>query len=192
MKWFNPTAGRLLAVLFFAVPPPVFGQAPAAAGSVFGQIQEADTGAELAGVTVTIASSPLRGITGADGRYSILLVPVGSYDLTFSRPGYERTLRQNVMIVGGEATRLDIELRLEMYELPLLEVMADPLAEFGAELRLERQESSSLVDAIGSEMFSRLAAGDVAEIMTKVTGVSVVEGKFAVIRGLPPQSVIHQ
>jgi len=75
-------------------------------------------------------------------------------------------------------------LRLPMFELELLEIMADPLGGLDAELRLERQGSASFVDAIGSDMFSRLAAGDAAEIMTKVTGVSVVEGKFAVIRGL--------
>ncbi len=173
-----------MAALFLALTAPVFGQEPPGAGSVFGQIVEAETGAVVTNVAVTIIGSPLRGVTGADGRYSILLVPAGSHDLSFTRAGYERLQRREVRVVPGEATRLDVELRLEMYELPLLEVMADPLAEFGAELRLERQESASMVDAISSDMFSRLAAGDAAEIMTKVTGVSVVEGKFAVIRGL--------
>lgn len=41
-----------------------------------------------------------------------------------------------------------------------------------------------MIESIGSERFAQLATGDAAEIMTKITGVSVVEGKFAVIRGL--------
>lgn len=48
----------------------------------------------------------------------------------------------------------------------------------------ERQEGSSILEAIGSEQFKRLGVSDAADIMTKVTGTTVVEGKFAVIRGL--------
>jgi hypothetical protein len=184
MKWFHPASGRCLAALFFALTVPVFGQEPAGAGSVFGQIFEAETGAVVTNVTVNLIGTPLRGVSGSDGRYSILLVPAGSYDLTFARSGYERLVRREVRVVAGEATRLDIELRLEMYELPLLEVMADPLAEFGAEVLMERQESAVVFDAVGADLISQLGLDDAAEAVGKITGASVAEGKYAVIRGL--------
>lgn len=184
MKWFHPASGRYLAALFFILAAPVFGQEPAGAGSVFGQIVEAETGAVVTNVTVNIIGTPLRGVSGSDGRYSILLVPAGSHDLTFARSGYERLVRREVRVVADEATRQDIELRLEMYELPLLEVMADPLAEFGAEVLMERQESAVVFDAVGADLISQLGLDDAAEAVGKITGASVAEGKYAVIRGL--------
>ncbi|HMJ64700.1 MAG TPA: TonB-dependent receptor, partial [Candidatus Binatia bacterium] len=48
----------------------------------------------------------------------------------------------------------------------------------------ERQQAGSLVDAVGSEQFSRLGAGDAGQIVSRVTGVSVVGGKYVVVRGL--------
>jgi TonB-dependent receptor len=178
------TLRRLGPGVLLALGIPVFGQEPTGAGSVFGQVREADTGVIITNVTVSIAGTPLRSVSGSDGRYSILMVPAGVYEVAFTRSDYERLVQRDVRVVAGEATSLDVQLRLPMFELELLEIMADPLGGLDAELRLERQGSASFVDAIGSDMFSRLAAGDAAEIMTKVTGVSVVEGKFAVIRGL--------
>lgn len=51
-------------------------------------------------------------------------------------------------------------------------------------LNLLRKSSSAISDAISSDDFSRLAVGNAAEAMTKVTGASLVEGKYVMIRGL--------
>jgi hypothetical protein len=72
----------------------------------------------------------------------------------------------------------------EYFELQTFEVIADPFDDQSAALLQERQFETSFTDAIGSEFFSRAGAGDAAEIMTKVTGASVVGGKYVIIRGL--------
>ena len=41
-----------------------------------------------------------------------------------------------------------------------------------------------MMDAMGSEQFSKLGASDAGAIVARVTGVSVVGGKYAVVRGL--------
>src|SRR5690606_9009854 len=51
-------------------------------------------------------------------------------------------------------------------------------------LLLTRRNGGTVSDAIGSAQFSRLAASDAAEVMSKVTGASVVDGKYVLIRGL--------
>ena len=47
-----------------------------------------------------------------------------------------------------------------------------------------RLESDTLLNVVGVEEFSKFAAGDVAEVLERVAGVNVVEGQFAIIRGL--------
>ena len=53
-----------------------------------------------------------------------------------------------------------------------------------AQVFQERQKAKSVTDAIGSEQIARTAGGDAGDIVSKVTGTSVVEGKFVVVRGL--------
>jgi outer membrane receptor protein involved in Fe transport len=60
-------------------------------------------------------------------------------------------------------------------------VIASPAAEI---LAASRFESDQLLNTLGAEDFSRLAVSDLADALKFVPGVNVVEGQFAVIRGL--------
>ena len=177
--------GRWLpALLAAALAPTVLGQTAAETGGVFGQILEADTGREIPDVKVTIVGTSFSTTSGADGRYSILEVPDGAHDVLFLKTGYEKQQSSAVRIVAGEATRLDIQLRLDTYELEPIEVVGDPLSDIDGELLIQRQKDPVIKSAISSEMISQLGLGDAAEAVGKVTGASVAEGKYAVIRGL--------
>ncbi|HXG47605.1 MAG TPA: TonB-dependent receptor, partial [Methylomirabilota bacterium] len=51
-------------------------------------------------------------------------------------------------------------------------------------LLAERQKAAASVESVGSEQISKSAVSDAADIVSKVAGATVVEGKYAVIRGL--------
>lgn len=183
---FLPTIGRMLPVLLLAVlAPTVFGQeSRPLTGGLFGQVREADSDAELPNVKVTVSGTTFSTSSGSDGRFSILEIPAGTYDVLFFRSGWEKQQGSAVKVVAGEATRLDIRLRLDTYELEPVEVVGDPLAEFDGEILLQRQQDPVIKNAIGADMISQLGLGDAAEAVGKVSGASVAEGKYAVIRGL--------
>ncbi len=185
MKFFLIFARWFPVLLISLMAPAVFGQGVKfGGGSVFGQITDSETASELKNVRVTISGTPFSAASGSDGRWSILMVPPGSYDVVFYLKGYEKTQHSETKMIDGEATRLDVVMRLEMYELPLLEIVGDPLAGLDGNLLLERQEDPVIKDAIGAGMISQLGLSDAAEAVGKVTGASVADGKYAVIRGL--------
>jgi hypothetical protein len=49
--------------------------------------------------------------TNADGLYAVASVPVGDYTITFAKDGFDRFVRQGVLIYAG-VTRLDAQLKL--------------------------------------------------------------------------------
>ncbi len=155
-----------------------------APGSLFGQVTEAETARELTNVVVRVMGSGLQVRSGSDGRYSILGLESGSYDVEFALAGYNLQTLRGVPVRPGEATRLDVTLALELFELPLLEVMADPLEDFDQALLLDRMQSNVSFDGLSSERMAQIGVGDAAEALAKVPGTTIVEGKFAVIRGL--------
>jgi outer membrane receptor protein involved in Fe transport len=159
-------------------------RAQAGAGSIRGTTLESWNGQPLAGVAVSLRGTTLAVTTDAQGRFELSPVPPGLHTVQFSKPGYARAIVTEVLVAPGQASQVNISLRPEFYELEEYVVTAPELEQQEQELLVERQSVSALIEAIGTERFSRLAAGDAAEIMTKITGVSVVEGKFAVIRGL--------
>src|SRR4030095_15115764 len=48
----------------------------------------------------------------------------------------------------------------------------------------KRQEADQLVNLLSAEELANFAATDVADALKRVAGVNVVEGQFAIIRGL--------
>lgn len=153
-------------------------------GGVGGVVLSTWNGSPLAGVTITVRGTTLAAQTDAAGRYELKNVPPGTQVLRFSKSGYAAASVTDVRVLAGQVATVNGNLRPEFYELEEYEVTAEEFNDQTEKIMFERQQSGAMVDAIGSEQFSKLGSGDAGAIVARVTGVSVVGGKYAVVRGL--------
>jgi outer membrane receptor protein involved in Fe transport len=153
-------------------------------GAVAGTVISSWDAAPLAGVVVSVRGTTLAAQTDVNGRYEIRGVAPGDQVLRLSKSGFATAVVTDVRVLPGQTTTLNGNLRPEFYEMEEYEVTAEEFQEQTEKILFERQSAGAMLDAIGSDQFSRLGAGDAGQIVARVTGVSVVGGKFAVVRGL--------
>ena len=154
------------------------------AGSVAGIIISAWDGAALPGAVVTVRGSTLAAQSDASGRFLLKGVPIGDQTLRFSKSGYASANVSDVRVLPGQTTTVNGNLRPEFYEMEEYEVTAEEFTQQSEQVMVERQNSSAMVEALGSDFLSKLGAGNAAESISKVSGATIVDGKSAVIRGL--------
>ncbi len=183
-------------------------------GRLGGQVLDAQSGQAVSGASVALLEDPVFFVrTDLNGRYAFQDVPAGTYTIRVFKGGYEpydvtgvgvdseTTAKVNIPLprrqeaetagetpaeeayAAPEETALTAD-DSDIFEMAAFEVTAEIIRSTEATLLASRQRSTSLSDAIGGETFSRLSLGDAAEAMTKVTGASVVDGKYVFIRGL--------
>ncbi len=153
-------------------------------GSVSGVVLNSWDRTPLPNVVVTVRGMTLATQTDASGRYQLNSVPPGDQVLRFSKSGFAATVVTEVRVLIGQSTTVNGNLRPEFYQMEEFEVTAEEFTEQTEKIIFDRQQSGSMLDAIGSEQFGKFAAADAGGIIGRVTGVSVVGGKYAVVRGL--------
>ncbi len=94
----------------------------ATSGKVTGFVRDAATNDPLAGVTVRAEGTELRAISGLNGEYFILNVPVGSIRLEVQMIGYLPIRTQWFTVNSDRTTRIDFELETTILDL------AEPVA----------------------------------------------------------------
>lgn len=72
----------------------------------------------------------------------------------------------------------------EVIMMDAFSVEAESVKGSAADLKNTRIQSDVAIDFLSSEEFSKFGAGDIAESLIRIPGVSVANGQFAVIRGL--------
>lgn len=159
-------------------------RAQASVGRISGTVVDAETGDPLIGATVAVAGLELGGMADLEGNYLIRNVPVGKHTVQVSMIGYARKRVTEIRVVPGQVSRIDIAVVQELIVADVVEVTARSLENTEAALLKRRQNALSISDAISAEDISRSAQGDVAAAMARVTGASVVDGKYVYIRGL--------
>ena len=184
-----PAAIAFVRILLIFVPlaiaaAPAFTQTNPTTGDISGAVHDNWQNMPLSGVVVSVRGTTLAATSDQGGRFTLQDVPVGEHIVVFSKSGYARATVTEVRVTPGQSSTVNISLRPEFYEMEEYEITAEELAEQEARILFERQQSGALVDAIGSEQFSKLGAADAAEALGKVSGASIADGKFAVIRGL--------
>lgn len=164
-----------------------FAQEEAATGIISGSIQDADYGGSVLGAKATLVENQMSAKTNVDGRYLMTKVPAGTYTVVVSAPYYKSSQVQEVEIVAGEVAKIDVPLHndtSDIVELESFTIQAKILEESDVGLLSQRQKAASISDAMGSETFGRLGLGDAADALAKVTGASIQDGKYMVVRGL--------
>jgi len=152
-------------------------------GTISGILVDGDTGETLIGAAVRISGTPTGTATDLNGNYSIR-VEAGTYRLECSYLGYNTVIVENVEVVANEITQLEVTLLPEAVGMEEVVVEAALLLDSEASLLRERARATAVSDAISAEAISRSGSGDAAAAMTKVTGASVVGGRYVYIRGL--------
>lgn len=153
-------------------------------GKVTGILVDAENGDPLIGANVVLDGTSMGAASSLDGSYVIPRVPAGVYTLKVSYVSYQETRVSNVRVVPGQVTRVDVSIKPESIQGEEVVVEARLIQNNESSLLKSRQMAVAVSDAISSEAISRAGTGDAAGAMTKVTGASVVGGKYVFVRGL--------
>ena len=147
---------------------------------------DSETGETLIGTNVVVETEgPLLGaVTDIDGAYTIRNVEPGTYILALSYVGYVPATLTEVVVRSDEVTHLDVALVPEAIGLEEVVVQARALQDTDASLLRQRQKAAAVSDAISAEAISRSGGSTAADAMKKVTGASIVGGKYVFVRGL--------
>ena len=91
-----------------------------------------------------------------------------------------------ILLVGMSATATALAAEGEIVEAPAIEevVVVGKFLNVAQQLLNERREEDSVIDVLDTESISRLGDSTVANAMRRMTGVSLVGGKFVYVRGL--------
>ncbi|MDQ6892081.1 MAG: TonB-dependent receptor [Acidobacteriota bacterium] len=115
LRFLRSSTAALLALSLFAAAP-LFAQTSSTTGAVFGVVSGTD-GAPLPGVSVTLSGPALQGTrtatTSATGEYVFPLLPPGdNYRVQSELSGFERQLRETVVVSLNRQTRVNFTMSL--------------------------------------------------------------------------------
>jgi outer membrane receptor protein involved in Fe transport len=166
-------------------------------GMLRGTVRDSETGDRIAGAGVLVVGTTLGCNTDLDGEYRLTDVPAGTYAIKVTAPGYEPFTQPNVTVREGEDTKLDAGLRrtegsVGSYTIEDLYVTADRIMSTQAAVISERMKSITVGDAISAEQISKSPDGTGGDVLKRVTGLSVVDGKFVFVRGITDRYNVTQ
>lgn len=154
-------------------------------GSIGGQVLDVKTNEAIIGANVVIQGTTVGGSTDIDGNFTIANVKPGTYTLSVTYVAYKSQTIADVIVEAGKRTSLQITLVEDIAELE--EVVVTAKRDIATDLTLINaiKESKLVVSGISSEQIVRLPDRDVAQVAQRVPGVTIVDNRFILIRGVP-------
>lgn len=153
-------------------------------GKISGTVTDASNGETLVGVAVLIQGTTVGAATDLDGNYVIENVLAGTYKLEISYIGYQKKLIDEVVVKSGETTNVNIILEPSAHTLTEVVIAASMKKENVASVLTLQKNSATVSDGISAESIRRSPDKTTSEVIRRVSGVSIQDNKFAVIRGL--------
>lgn len=154
-------------------------------GRIAGTVVDASTGRPVAGASIEVVATGIRAITDLEGRYRTVPVPVGLRTVQVNMIGYAPTRIDSVRVTAGHVAMMNVSLELQAIEVEgLVAAVSGQRAASAAGLLAVQKNAPSVMDGISAEQMSRSPDSDAADAISRVTGVSVVDDKFVVVRGL--------
>lgn len=143
-------------------------------GRIIGRVVDAQTNEPLVGCDVLVLGTELGASVEKDGRFSIINVPVGVYDVEASMVGYDPVIMKNVRVMADQITTLNFRLSPTVIEQKPVEVIGERPMVVPSAVQTTRISSA--------EDIARLPVSHITQLVGLSAGV-VTRGGFQYIRG---------
>lgn len=177
MKRFLLTISALLALVFVS-----FSQTEKLTGKVLNSKNE-----PIVGASIKFEGSSAGAISGVDGDFTLSLSVGKKYTLIVSSVGYEPKTIADVEVTSGQVNELQIVLAESTKNvLGGVTVTATSSArkETAAALIQFQKNTNTVASVISAENIRRSPDKNTGEVLKRVPGTSVQEGKYLIVRGL--------
>jgi len=165
--------------------PAVAAEVPDAvvSGYIEGRLFSADDGKPIANARIFVSgvSGDIR--SDEEGRFSAE-VPSGQRSVSVLHSGYNTLTQDNVEVLEGGSTSLELKLVPAGSELPEFVVIVPHISGSLASVLEERRQDVAVANILGSEQISKAGDSDAAGALKRVTGLTLVGGRFIFVRGL--------
>ena len=153
-------------------------------GKIIGTVTDG-TGRTMAGVSVRLIGTSIGVSTDVDGKYNLQAAATKTAILEFSYMGYATKQITDVAIQANELTNLNVI--LDPSDATVLEqvvITASFKKESINALYAKQKNSASISDGISAESIRRSPDRNTSDVLKRVSGATVQDNKFVVIRGL--------
>ena len=160
--------------------------AVAQTGKLSGKILNAKN-EPLAGVSIKIAGTGGGATTDQNGLYTITLASGKKYDIDFSAVGYSLKAVSEIEIKDGQVTTLDITMEIAGKSLAGVTVTgtrSNARKETVNSLIQFQKNTNTVAAVVSAEAIRRSPDKNTGEVLKRIPGTSIQEGKYLVVRGL--------
>lgn len=172
---------RILALVFIMfLSLSVFAQN----AKVEGKVTDAKTGSPLIGASVTVDGARAGVATDIEGRF-VLTISLGKkHTITITSVGYKTKEISGVEAVANTVSYLDISMETANKEEEVVVIKTTPKKETTSALIAYQRNAPVVAQVVSAEAIRRSPDKNTGEVLKRVPGTSIQEGKYLVVRGL--------
>lgn len=160
-----------------------YGQKLSTKGRLIGTVSN-ESNEKLVGATVVVSgagTSPKT--TDINGEFEFDIEP-GTYSLTISYSGFETASFPSIIITKAEVTRHPVTLRFKTSEAVVVTGTRRSATESISGALAIQKNNSAVSDVMSTEQIKRTPDVTVSDAMRRMNGVTVIDNKFVVVRGM--------
>jgi len=151
---------------------------------VSGKVLDEETSSPLVGASITVEGIKKGFLTDVEGRFFIALENGKTYNVTITNVGY-LPKKIAAMQVSADNNTIDVVLsRNSKSNLQEVVVKGSAKKETIASIYSIQKNSASISDGISAEIIKKSPDRNTSEVLKRVSGASVQDNKFVIIRGL--------
>ncbi len=171
----------LIPILFLLIQSLSYAQTNTGRGEIRGVVTDTTTGKALFGANVYLEGTSLGSATNMEGKYDIADVPSGSYNMIVRYIGY-RHKTFHINVESGRTLELNVALLTQAIQTQNVTVTAQASGQKSA---INQQlTSNTIVNVVSSERMHQLPDDNAATALSRLPGVSLMNGDQVVIRGV--------
>jgi hypothetical protein len=155
-----------------------------ALGKIAGKVTDEKTGEPVIGATVVVKGTPNGASTDIDGNYTIN-IEAGTYTVEVKYIGYQPKEVEDVKVAATGVTEVNVAItEASSTQLGEVVVRSTLKRENVNALYVLQKNNVSVSSGISADIIQRSPDRNTGEVLKRVSGTSIQNGKFVIIRGL--------
>ncbi len=155
-----------------------------AQGTIQGTVKDIKTNETIPGANVIIVGTQTGATTDLDGNFTIPNLKAGAYSVAISYISYRTDTIRGIKVQNGKVVVIDHFLQQVTQVLGGVTVVERRRTNTDVSIISSIKQSNLIVSGISSQQIQRSQDKDASEVIRRVPGITIMDNRFVVVRGL--------